>query len=107
MKRVNQEPNIVSARIGKRISPRLVWAILMTMPAVSSAQSDPQTVAVKGFLTGQKMLISYREGSPLRGTYFFLQVHFCRSGNYTALGESRKPTGDNHEQVTHWTETGK
>ena len=70
------------------------------------AQADPQAQAVKKFFSGHKVLISYREGSPLRGTYFHLQVHFCESGSYRSFGESRRQTGLNQEEVRHWSDQG-
>ena len=70
------------------------------------AQVDPQTQAVKNFFAGHKVLISYRQGAPLRGIYFFLQVHFCKSGTYQSFGESRKANGINHEEVRHWSDQG-
>lgn len=71
-----------------------------------TAQADPQTQAVEKFFAGRKMLITYREGSPLRGTYVFLEIHFCESGTYRSFGESRKQGDGNHEEVRHWSDRG-
>jgi hypothetical protein len=80
---------------------------LQFLPAnLAGTQTDPQANAVKDFFNGRQMLISYRVGSPLRGTYFFLRVHFCESGDYYLLAESRKPTGFNHVQVSRWSDRG-
>jgi hypothetical protein len=80
--------------------------LLSLLSAGSSAQTDPQGMAVKNFFSGRQILISYREGSPLRGTYFFLRVHFCESGAYRSFGESRKPIAFDHVQVSHWVDQG-
>jgi hypothetical protein len=70
------------------------------------AQADPQTQAVKKLFAGRKMLITYREGSPLRGTYFFLQVRFCESGTFWSLGESHKHRVSRGTEVRHWRDEG-
>jgi hypothetical protein len=62
---------------------------------------------VGGFFTGQKVLITYREGGSVYGTYFFLQIHYCRSGAYKLIGQSRKRTALENEQMNNWRDQGK
>jgi hypothetical protein len=76
-----------------------------SMPARMTAQSPPEA-AVKDFFNGQQMLVTYREGGPLYGTFFTLQVHFCRSGRYLTFGESRRHTALDNEQVNRITDQG-
>jgi hypothetical protein len=52
------------------------------------------------------MLVTYRDGGPLYGTFFTLQVHFCRSGRYVTFGESRRQTILDNEQVNRFTDEG-
>jgi hypothetical protein len=61
---------------------------------------------VKKFFNGQQMLVTYREGEVLYGTYFTLEVHFCASGRYMTFGESRRRTILDNEQVNRFTEEG-
>lgn len=62
--------------------------------------------AIQSFFSGQRMLVTYREGGPLYGTFFTLDVHFCRSGRYMTFGESRRRTVLDNEQVNRFTDEG-
>jgi hypothetical protein len=79
--------------------------LLVSTTAPLSAQG-PRDGAAKDFFNGQQMLVTYREGGPLYGTVFALQVHFCRSGRYTTFGESRRHTVLDNEQVNRFTDEG-
>lgn len=68
--------------------------------------SGASVAAVDDFFNGQQMLVTYREGGPLYGTFFTLQVHFCRSGRYVTFGESRRQTILDNEQVNRFTDEG-
>jgi hypothetical protein len=84
-------------------------AIVLLLPLTASTQkpsSGALEASVKEFFNGQQMLVTYREGGPLYGTFFFLQVHFCRSGRYVTFGESRRRTILENEQVNRFTEVG-
>lgn len=86
-----------------------VTALLLLCPAAPpiAAQAAPQAAAaVKEFFNGQQMLVTYREGGPAYGTFYTLQVHFCRSGRYMTFGESRKHTVLDNEQVNRFTDEG-
>lgn len=82
-------------------------ALVLSLTAVSPALPQGATEeATKGFFSGQQMLVTYREGGPLYGTFFTLQVHFCRSGRYMTFGESRRHTILDNEQVSRFSDAG-
>jgi hypothetical protein len=81
----------------------LLISFSMTVPL--AAQGPPEA-AVRDFFNGQQMLVTYREGGALYGTFFTLQVHFCRSGRYITFGESRRQTVLDNEQVNRFTDEG-
>lgn len=84
-------------------------AIVLLLPLGVSAQglsSGAPGAVVKDFFNGQQMLVTYREGGALYGTFFTLQVHFCRSGRYMTFGESRRQTVLDNEQVNRFTDEG-
>jgi hypothetical protein len=84
-----------------------VTALLLPFPAPASpAAQGPSEAAVRDFFNGQQMLVTYREGGPLYGTFFTLQVHFCRSGRYLTFGESRRHTVLDNEQVSRFSDEG-
>jgi hypothetical protein len=80
--------------------------LLPFLTLASPAAQGPPEAAVKDFFNGQQMLVTYREGGPLYGTFFTLQVHFCRSGRYITFGESRRHTVLDNEQVSRFTDEG-
>jgi len=80
-------------------------AIALLLPSGASAQGV-SVAAVEDFFNGQQMLVTYREGGALYGTFFTLQVHFCRSGRYVTFGESRRQTVLDNEQVNRFTDEG-
>jgi hypothetical protein len=77
---------------------------ILALTALLSAQASQATI--KDFFNGQQMLVTYREGGPIYGTFFTLKVHFCRSGRYMTFGESRRHTILNNEQVNRFTDEG-
>lgn len=84
-----------------------VTALLLPFLTLASpAAQGPSEAAVRDFFNGQQMLVTYREGGPLYGTFFTLQVHFCRSGRYITFGESRRHTVLDNEQVSRFTDEG-
>ena len=80
--------------------------LLPFLTLASLAAQGPPEAAVRDFFNGQQMLVTYREGGPLYGTFFTLQVHFCRSGRYLTFGESRRHTVLDNEQVSRFTDEG-
>jgi len=85
---------------------RISTALLLGALVASSARAQGQEAGIREFFTGQQMLVTYREGGPVYGTFFALQVHFCRSGRYITFGESRKHTVLDNEQVSRFSEEG-
>ena len=83
----------------------LAAAIVLLLPLGASAQG-PHEAALRDFFNGQQMLVTYREGGPLYGTFFTLEVHFCRSGRYATFGESRRQTILDNEQVNRFSDEG-
>ena len=83
-------------------------ALLLSLSAVCPALSQvtPEEQTIREFFSGQQMLVTYREGGSLYGTFFTLQVHFCRSGRYMTFGESRKHTVLDNEQVNTFSDEG-
>jgi hypothetical protein len=87
------------------LSALLVAGCKSEMPnTTSEKQREEQTI--KTYLTGKRVLITYREGSPVYGTYFFFYTHFCMSGQYMIFAQSRKQTVLGNEQVYNWEEYG-
>jgi hypothetical protein len=68
---------------------------------------DQQAQTARAYLSGQKLLVTYRQGGPVYGTYFLLQVHLCQSGSYMTFGQSRKQTVMGNEQVNNWRDQGR
>jgi hypothetical protein len=83
----------------------LAAAIVLLLPLGASAQGPPEA-ALRDFFNGQQMLVTYREGGALYGTFFTLEVHFCRSGRYVTFGESRRQTILDNEQVNRFSDEG-
>jgi len=86
------------------VSLILSTAFVFVSPLFAQTQKEMQYV--KGYLSGNAFQVTYREGGPLYGTYFFLNVHFCSSGQYMLHGQSRKQTILGNEQVDNWNDHG-
>ncbi|HYA97766.1 MAG TPA: hypothetical protein VEH49_06690 [Methylomirabilota bacterium] len=95
----------MKARVLRRISALLAIAVLCGCSALP--EEDARVKAVRAFFSGQNVLITYREGGALYGTYYFLRVQFCRSGNYTLVGESHHRTMLDNDQASSWQDRGK
>jgi hypothetical protein len=68
-----------------------------------NAQNSPTVEEVNKFFNNQNILITYREGEVIYGTYYFLEIHYCLSGLY---GRSVKQTVLGNEQRNSWQEFG-
>jgi len=86
------------------VTTSLLLAVFLTKPA--SAQTEPNQRNVRDLFAGQKMLVTWRDGGSLYGTFFTLQVHFCRSGRYMTFGESRRQTVMDNQQVSNLDDRG-
>ena len=86
-----------------------VLVLASCFSGVTLAQDNSQTQSLKDYLAGQRFLVTYRKGGPVYGTYAFMTVHLCRSGNYMTFGQNRKQSVlDSHgEQVQTWRDQGR
>ena len=71
----------------------------------SNIQNIPSVEEVHGFVNGNNILVSYREGGPVYGTFYFLEIHFCPNG-YGLYGRSSKQTVMGNYQNNNWREFG-
>lgn len=83
----------------------LVLSLCLTSPSLLQAAAEEE--AANNFFAGRRMLVTYREGGALYGTRFFLQVDFCRSGNYITVGRSIRQTTLGNEQVNNFSDQGR
>jgi hypothetical protein len=83
--------------------------IALSFPTAVFPQDNAPAQQLRDYLAGQRFVVTYRQGGPVYGTYFFLTVNLCRSGNYVTLGQSRKQSVlDSHgEQVNNWRDQGR
>jgi len=81
----------------------LLLPVFATVPVAAQGNSE---AFVREFFNGQQMLVTYREGGALYGTFYTLQVRFCRSGRYLTIGESRRQTVLDNEQVSRIADAG-
>ena len=70
------------------------------------AQENPSVAELHGFFNDQKLLITYREGEVVYGTYYFIEVHYCANGYYGLYGSTVKRTVMGNEQKSNWQEFG-
>ena len=82
----------------------LLLAVFLSTPARAQTESNERNV--RDLFAGQKMLVTWRDGGSLYGTFFTLQVHFCRSGRYMTFGESRRQTVMDNQQVSNLDDRG-
>lgn len=80
-------------------------ALICSVPALAAAQSS-EAEQLDQFLRGNHLLVSYREGGAVYGTYYVLQIHYCTSGQYFLYGESSKQTVLGNYQKGNWQEAG-
>lgn len=70
-----------------------------------NAQNIPTVEEVNNFFMNQQMLITSREGGPIYGTFYFLEIHYCPQG-YGLYGRSSKQTVMGNYQTNNWQEFG-
>jgi hypothetical protein len=75
-------------------------------PAAESAALDKELLAIRNAVAGQRFLVTWRDGGPVYGTYFFVDLHIGQSGRYSLSGQSRKQTVLGNEQVSNWEGSG-
>lgn len=81
-------------------------AIVAVVTASVATAQDREVDGLDELVRGQRFLTTYREGGPVYGTYYFVQVRYCSSGQYILSGQSRKQTVLGNEQVNNWHENG-
>lgn len=64
-------------------------ALFITLFVLSPlyAQNQKDVQYIKEYLSGNEFQVTYREGGPVYGTLFFLDVHFCASGQAKAASK--------------------
>lgn len=70
------------------------------------AQVNPSIDELHSYFNDQQLLITYREGEVIYGTYYFLEIHYCANGQYGLYGNTVKKTVLGNEQKTNWQEYG-
>lgn len=91
-----------------------IFLVLMLLILVSwynnnkniDLQTVPTIAEVNSYFKNQHLLITYREGEVIYGTYYFLEIHYCLSGQYGLYGRSVKQTVLGNEQRNSWQEFG-
>jgi len=88
-----------------RFAGLLLGCFLLYAPVIN-AQSIPSINEVKNFFNNQNILITYREGEVIYGTYYFMEIHYCPNGYYGLYGNTVKKTVLGNEQKSNWQEYG-
>ena len=70
------------------------------------SQTNASIEDLTNFFNGQQLLITYRDGEVLYGTYYFLEIHYCPNGYYGLYGNTVKRTVLDNEQRSNWQEFG-
>ena len=70
-----------------------------------NTQNIPTVEEVQNFFSNSNILITYREGGPIYGTFYFIEIHYCPQG-YGLYGKSIKKTVIGNEQHNNWQEFG-
>lgn len=83
---------------------QLSFSVLFTQNI--HAQSIPTVAEVNSFINNTHLLVTYREGEVVYGTYYFIEIHYCPSGGYGLYGKSVKKTVLGNEQRNNWQEFG-
>jgi hypothetical protein len=72
---------------------KVLWATLVVaIAAARPGLAQTEALAVHSFLSGRTMMVTYRDGGPVYGTYHRLYVAFCPSGTYFSQGGSSRTT---------------
>ena len=71
-----------------------------------NAQVNPSIDELHNYFNNQQLLLTYREGEVLYGTYYFIEIHYCANGRYGLYGNTVKRTVLGNEQKTNWQEYG-
>ena len=77
---------------------------MMTSTSVNG-QSVPTVAEVEQFFSNSNILISYRDGGPIYGTFYVIEIHYCPNG-YGLYGSTSKQTVMGNYQKSNWQEFG-
>jgi hypothetical protein len=66
---------------------------------------DEAVEQVRQQLNGQRVLVSWRDGGVVYGTYYFQEIEYCNSA-YRLVGQSEKHTVEDNIQRNSWQEEG-
>ncbi len=72
----------------KKMIPILLCYFVLTAQQ-STAQSIPTVAEVNKLISNNHLLVTYREGEVLYGTYYFIEIHYCPQG-YGLYGRTVK-----------------
>jgi hypothetical protein len=93
--------------MGKQISKALGVALVVAILASAGlAQANSEAAAVRSFLSGRTMMVTYRDGGPIYGTYHQIYVAFCPSGMYLSRGGSSRTTVLENEERHSFSDQG-
>ena len=70
------------------------------------AQVNPSIGDLHTYFNNQQLLLTYREGEVIYGTYYFIEIHYCPNGYYGLYGNTVKQTVLGNEQKSNWQEFG-
>ena len=88
----------------------MILALLFIMGIVGfaklNAQVNPSVNELNNYFNNQRLLLTYREGEVLLGTYYFIEIHYCPNGYYGLYGNTVKRTVLGNEQKSNWQEYG-
>ena len=88
----------------------MILALLFIMGpggfAKLNAQVNPSVDELNNYFNNQRLLLTYREGEVLLGTYYFIEIHYCPNGYYGLYGNTVKRTVLGNEQKSNWQEYG-
>jgi hypothetical protein len=84
----------------------LLLSCFLLFSTSGRAQTIPSVEEVQYFFNNQNIMITYREGEVIYGTYYFIEIHYCPGGQYGLYGNSVKQTVLGNEQRGNWQEFG-
>ena len=76
----------------KQISRMLGAALVVVIGASKPGLAQSEAETVRSLLSGRTMMVTYRDGGPIYGTYQQISVSFCPSGSYFSQGGSSRTT---------------
>jgi hypothetical protein len=76
----------------KQISRMLGAAFVVVITASKPVLAQSEAETVRSLLSGRTMMVTYRDGGPVYGTYQQIYVSFCPSGSYFSQGRSSRTT---------------